>query len=83
MSQHYPPPQQYYPPPYAQSPPYAQVQDSEYANPYAQGPYNQGPVHSVVAEKWNKKPSYQDLWAVILFLVHLAAFGVFSYIGLK
>ncbi|CAG8683973.1 18069_t:CDS:2 [Acaulospora morrowiae] len=80
MSQHYPP-QQFYPPTYTQ------VQDAEYANPYAnpyaQNPYNQGPVHSVVAEKWNTKPSYQDLWAVILFLVHLVAFGVFSYIGLK
>lgn len=65
--------QQYYPPPYSP------IQNT---NDYARY-NNQGPVYSAVAEKWNRKPTCQDLWAIPLFFAHLVGFGVLSYMGLK
>lgn len=33
-------------------------------------------------EKFNSKPKYNDVWAAVLFVVHLVAFAYVSYLGL-
>ncbi|RIA90683.1 plasma-membrane choline transporter-domain-containing protein [Glomus cerebriforme] len=93
-----PPPQQYYPPqqPQYYPPPqtagtYSPAPSGQYNQPptyehnysnYGREP-EYGQVHSTVAEKWNRKPKFQDLWAVILFIIHFIGFIVLSYIGIK
>ncbi|RUS13937.1 plasma-membrane choline transporter-domain-containing protein, partial [Endogone sp. FLAS-F59071] len=91
--------QQYYPPPsgappqqgyYAQPPPqqyasplYAQP-SSIYAPPqYATDPLLNAPRPGKVAENYNPRPKYNDVWATILFFVHLAGFVALSYFSIK
>ncbi|RIB23701.1 plasma-membrane choline transporter-domain-containing protein [Gigaspora rosea] len=82
--------QPYYPPPAPPSQPYySQPAQQQYYPPqtgYSPVPppaYEQGSFRGSIAEKWNPKPKFQDLWAFLLFLAHLVGFVVLSYIGLK
>ncbi|KAG9290148.1 hypothetical protein G9A89_010454 [Geosiphon pyriformis] len=77
QQQYYPPPpqQQYYPPPEATS--YAPVPG------YQPPSYEQGQTTNPVAEKWNPRPKYQDLWALILYAIQFAGFITLSYFGIK
>ncbi|PKB99360.1 DUF580-domain-containing protein [Rhizophagus irregularis] len=94
----YPPPQQYYSPQQPQYYPpqtagsYSYNQPPTYEQNHGQEEnYNHGreenyadyQVHNTVAEKWNKKPRFQDLWAIILFMIHLIGFAVLSYTGIN
>ncbi|CAG8490117.1 5826_t:CDS:2 [Ambispora leptoticha] len=79
QQQYYPPPpqQQYYPPPVSNT--YAPVPGNTYAPPS----YEQAPTTNQVAEKWEPKPKYQDLWALVLYLVQFAGYVALSYVGIK
>lgn len=87
----YPPPQQYYspqqpqyyPPPTAGSYSYNQPPTYEHNHGREENYGDYGQVHNTVAEKWNKKPKFQDLWAIVLFIIHLIGFAVLSYTGIK
>ncbi|CAG8601833.1 10331_t:CDS:2, partial [Dentiscutata heterogama] len=86
MSQHYPPPPPPSQPYYSQTAqPYYPPQSGRYSPvPQYQPPaYDQGSFRGSIAEKWNPKPKFQDLWAFLLFLAHLVGFVVLSIVGLK
>ncbi|KAJ3376335.1 putative choline transporter, neither null mutation nor overexpression affects choline transport, partial [Lobulomyces angularis] len=73
-NQQYHDPQQQY---YQQNNQYYQ-QNNQYAPP----PSN-APLTTASAEKFVKKPKYNDVWASILFFLVLAAFGVCAYFGVN
>ncbi|CAG8720595.1 26169_t:CDS:2 [Gigaspora margarita] len=83
--------QPYYPPPPPPTQPYySQPAQQQYYPPQTGGyspvpppAYEQGSFRGSIAEKWNPKPKYQDLWAILLFLAHLVGFVILSYFGLK
>ncbi|CAG8704238.1 28180_t:CDS:2 [Dentiscutata erythropus] len=85
--------QQYYPPPAPPSQPYYSQTAQPYYPPqtgryspvpqYQPPAYDQGSFRGSIAEKWNPKPKFQDLWAFLLFLAHLVGFVVLSIVGLK
>ncbi|KAI8811162.1 plasma-membrane choline transporter-domain-containing protein [Cladochytrium replicatum] len=92
QQQHYQPyalPQQPYysqqPQGYAPPDPYSQPYAAPAYAPQHQQYYPPPPpdVQSSGAQKINKSPKFKDIWATILFLVHLAGIAFIFYLGLS
>ncbi|KAL1923289.1 uncharacterized protein VTP21DRAFT_8269 [Calcarisporiella thermophila] len=88
-----PPQQQYYPPPptqpsyppqnqsYSPYPPPDYSSHSQYQQP--QNDFQPIPPPQPNHEKFSITPKYNDVWATILFLIHLVIFAVLSYFGIS
>jgi len=88
--------QPYYPQQAAPSP-YAQPYQEQYAQqPYSQQQYPQQPQYpppgpapyynpqqTSSEEKFSSNTKYKDLWATILFILHLGGFAVCAYFGIS
>ncbi|KAJ1568675.1 putative choline transporter, neither null mutation nor overexpression affects choline transport, partial [Nowakowskiella sp. JEL0078] len=84
----------YQPPDAYQTQPYCGSQQQPQTYQYQQDPYAQqqqsyyppSPPHPnsqlSSANKFEKNPKFKDLWATILFLIHLVGYGFVAYLGI-